>query len=95
MIGPVLPTFNKNIIGATYVELGFLGMADTLPYAFIPIFVGFLLYRYNNGRLLTIGIILIVSSFFLLSAAQSLQDVVILLIVSGVGYAFSGLHVQI
>ena len=88
MLDPILPVFNKNVIGASYIELGFLGMADTLPYAFIPIFVGYLLYRYNNGRLLTIGIILNVSSFYLLSAAQSLQDVVILLFVSGVGYAF-------
>jgi len=41
--GPILPLFAKNVIGASYSELGLIGLANFVPYMFIPIFVGILL----------------------------------------------------
>ena len=64
--GPILPVFAKNIVGATYSELGLIGLANFIPYMFIPIFVGILLDRINNGYLLSIGVI--INSAFSLSA---------------------------
>ena len=47
--GPILPVFAKNIIGATYSELGLIGLANFIPYMFIPLFVGILLDRINKS----------------------------------------------
>ena len=50
MHGPILPVFAKNVIGASYIELGIIGLANFIPYMFIPVFVGILLDRINNMR---------------------------------------------
>jgi MFS family permease len=53
--GPILPVFAKNVIGATYSDLGLIGLTNFIPYMFIPLFVGILLDRINNGYLLALG----------------------------------------
>lgn len=88
MVDPIFPVFAKNVVNASYAEIGFFGLVDAIPYTFIPIIVGFLLYRYNNGKILLLGIALNVSSIYLLSSAQTILDVVILVFIAGVGYAF-------
>ena len=74
MHGPILPVFAKNIIGASYAELGLIGLTNFLPYMFIPLFVGILLHRFNSGYLLSIGVIINTASIFLLSVAESVTD---------------------
>ena len=32
--GPLLPIFAKNVIGASYIELGIIGFANFIPYMF-------------------------------------------------------------
>ena len=71
--GPLLPIFAKNIIGASYAELGIIGFANFIPYIFFPLFVGVFLNRFNNGYLLSIGVIINSASVYLLSIAQSLS----------------------
>ena len=34
--GPLLPLFAKNVIGASYAELGIIGFANFIPYMFFP-----------------------------------------------------------
>ena len=58
MHGPILPVFAKNVIGATYAELGVIGLANFLPYMFIPLFVGLLLNRFNKGYLLSLDVVI-------------------------------------
>ncbi len=43
--GPLLPVFAKNVIGASYADLGAIGFANFIPYMFFPLFVGILLTR--------------------------------------------------
>ena len=86
--GPILPVFAKNIIGATYSELGFIGLASFIPYMFIPLFVGILLDRFNNGYLLVFGTIINSSSIYLLSIAQSVPEIMGFRIMTGVAHAF-------
>ena len=64
---PIVPIFSKNEIGASYGELGLIGLANFFPYMFIPVLVGMLLHRYNSGVLLCVGIGLNTVSVFLLS----------------------------
>ncbi len=86
--GPILPIFAKNVIGATYSELGLIGLTNFVPYMFIPLFVGILLDRINNGYLLTIGAAINSASIYLLSIAQSVPEIMGFRIMTGIAHAF-------
>jgi len=86
--GPILPVFAKNIIGATYSDLGLIGLANFIPYMFIPLFVGILLDRINNGYLLAVGAAVNSVSIYLLSIAQSVPEIMGFRIMTGVAHAF-------
>jgi len=88
MHGPILPVFAKNVIGATYAELGVIGLANFLPYMFIPLFVGLLLNRFNNGYLLSIGVAINSVSVYLLSIAQSVPELMGFRVLTGIAHAF-------
>ena len=86
--GPILPIFAKNVAGATYAELGLIGVVNFLPYMIIPLLVGILLDRFNGGHLLAIGVVLNSASVYLLSIAQTVPEIVIFRVLSGVAHAF-------
>jgi len=86
--GPLLPLFAKNVIGASYAELGLIGFANFIPYMFFPLFVGIFLNRFNNGYLLSIGVVINSASVYLLSIAQSVPEIMGFRIITGVAHAF-------
>jgi len=86
--GPILPIFAKNVIGATYSELGLIGLTNFIPYMFIPLFVGILLDRVNNGYLLALGAAINSASVYLLSIAQSVPEIMGFRIMTGIAHAF-------
>lgn len=86
--GPILPIFAKNIIGASYSELGLIGLANFIPYMFIPVFVGILLDKFNNGYLLGLGVIINSASIYILSVVQSVPEIMGFRIITGVAHAF-------
>ena len=86
--GPILPIFAKNVVGASYSELGLIGLASFLPYMFIPLFVGILLDRFNNGHLLALGSAVNAASIYLLSAAQSVPEIMGFRVLTGIAHAF-------
>jgi MFS family permease len=85
---PIVPIFAKNEIGASYAELGLIGLANFIPYMFIPVIVGILLGRFNNGRLLSVGVAINVASVYLLSVAKTVPEVMALRALTGVAHAF-------
>ena len=85
---PIVPIFAKNEIGASYAELGLIGLANFVPYMFIPVFVGMLLHRFNSGMLLCVGVAINTASVFMLSLAKTVPEVMILRAVTGVAHAF-------
>jgi len=86
--GPILPIFAKNVIGASYSELGLIGLANFIPYMFIPVFVGILLDKFNNGYLLAIGAAVNSASIYLLSIAHTVPEIMGFRIMTGVAHAF-------
>ena len=86
--GPILPIFAKNVIGATYSDLGLIGLTNFIPYMFIPLFVGILLDRINNAYLLALGAAVNSASIYLLSIAQSVPEIMGFRIMTGVAHAF-------
>ncbi len=93
--GPILPIFAKNVIGATYSELGLIGLSNFIPYMFIPLFVGILLDRFNSGYLLALGVTINSASIYLLSIAQSVPEIMGFRMMTGVAHAFFGHHVRL
>lgn len=85
---PIVPIFAKNEIGASYAELGLIGLANFIPYMFIPVIVGVLLGKFNNGRLLSVGVAINVASVYLLSVAKTVPEVMVLRALTGVAHAF-------
>ena len=88
MHNPIVPVFAKEAIGATYFELGIIGLLNFVPYMFIPLFVGILLDRFNNGLLLSAGITLNTVSVYLLSISQSVPEIAVFRALTGVAHAF-------
>ena len=88
MHGPILPVFAKNVIDASYAELGLIGFANFIPYMFIPLFVGFLLHRFNSGYLLSVGVVINSAAIYLLSIAESVPEIMGFRILTGVAHAF-------
>ena len=88
MHNPIVPVFSKEVIDASYFELGIIGLTNFLPYMFIPLFVGVLLDRFNNGLLLSAGIALNTASVYLLSISQSVPEVAAYRALTGVAHAF-------
>ena len=88
MHNPIVPVFSKEIIGASYFELGIIGLTNFLPYMFIPLFVGILLDKFNNGLLLSAGIALNTASVYLLSISQSVPEVAFFRALTGMAHAF-------
>jgi MFS family permease len=85
---PIVPIFAKNEIGASYADLGLIGLANFVPYMFIPVLVGLLINRFNNGRLLSIGVAMNVASVYLLSLARSVPEIMALRAITGIAHAF-------
>jgi len=88
MHNPIVPVFSKEVIGASYVELGIIGLANFLPYMFIPLFVGILLDKFNNGLLLSAGIAVNTASVYLLSISQSVPEIAFFRALTGIAHAF-------
>ncbi|MGI0083188.1 MAG: MFS transporter [Nitrosopumilaceae archaeon] len=85
---PIVPVFSKDVIGASYFELGVIGLSSYIPYMIIPLFVGILLDRFNNGLLLSLGIAINTASIYLLSVSQSVPEVAIFRAMTGFAHAF-------
>ena len=88
MHNPIVPVFSKEVVGAYYFDLGILGFSNYVPYMFIPLFVGLLLDRFNNGILLSLGLALDAASVYLLSIANSVPEVIIFRTLTGVAHSF-------
>jgi len=87
MHNPIVPVFSQ-VIGASYFDLGIIGFSNFIPYMFIPLFVGLLLGRFNNGLLLSLGLALDAVSIYLLSTANSVLEVIIFRTLTGVAHSF-------
>lgn len=85
---PIVPIFAKNEIGATYAELGLIGLANFIPYMFIPVFVGILLGRFNNSHLLSVGIVMNSAATVLLSITKTVPEIMMLRAMTGMAHAF-------
>ena len=84
---PLVPLYAK-ILGATYFDLGLIGMVFALPYAVFPIFVGSLTDRFGRNPFFVFGVLLTSFSTFLFTLATKVMDIVLIRIIGGIAYSF-------
>jgi MFS family permease len=87
MHSPIVPVFAKEDLGASFSEVGIIGLANYLPYMVVPIFGGMLLDRTNKAYLLIAGVLLNIFAIFMLSEVNSVAGAIIYRGLSGIAHA--------
>ena len=87
MHSPVVPVFARDQLAADYSQVGLIGAVNYLPYMFAPFFVGILLDRLNKSYVLLSGILLNAFSIFLLCTVQSILEIMLYRVLTGVAHA--------
>ncbi|MGP3702390.1 MAG: MFS transporter [Candidatus Bathyarchaeota archaeon] len=84
---PFIPLYAEGF-GASYVDLGFIGMVYALPYMFLAGIVGFITDILGKGSFFLIGVssCVLTAPLFLLSS--NVSDIILVRIFGGVAYAF-------
>ena len=82
-----VPIFAQRL-GATFLDLGFIGTAGALTYAVAPFFVGQLADRISRRVLYAVAILINFSATFFLIFCRSVNDVIIVRAFAGLGLAF-------
>ncbi len=85
---PLLPVFARDVLHADYTDLGLIGMANYLPYAFFPFLVGILLDRLSRLVVLLVGVSMATASIALLALVDSISMLLLLRAISGIAHAF-------
>ncbi|HVX02669.1 MAG TPA: MFS transporter [Nitrososphaera sp.] len=88
MSSPIVPVFAKEELGASFSEVGIIGLANYLPYMVVPLLGGMLLDRTNKAYLLILGVSLNVFAIFMLSEVGSVAGTIAFRGLSGVAHAF-------
>lgn len=82
-----IPIFAQKL-GASFLDLGYIGAAGGLTYAVAPFFVGQLADRMSRWKLYATAIFINFAATFALIFAGSVRDVIVIRAVGGLGLAF-------
>jgi MFS family permease len=82
-----VPVFALHL-GATFVELAYIGTAFSLAYAVAPIFVGGLADRVNRKHLYVLAIFINFVAAIALAFSSSVNEIIVIRALAGLGLAF-------
>ena len=82
-----VPVFAQRL-GATFLELAYIGTAYSLVYAVAPIFVGGLADRVNRRYLYVLAIIINFVATIALAFSRSVSEIIVIRALAGLGLAF-------
>jgi MFS family permease len=80
----LIPAYAEQL-GAGYLDLGLIGTVRSLPYTFLPVIAGYLGDRFGRRRLYLLSIFAIGSATLLLAATHTIEGVLAVQVVLGVG----------
>ena len=84
---PFIPLLAQRL-GATYLDLGLIGAAFSLPYLILPVLVGFLSDRFDRRYFYLAGIVFTAITPLLFTLAVNVTHLIIIRLFGGVAYAF-------
>jgi MFS family permease len=82
-----VPLFAQHF-GATFLELGYIGTAAALTYAFAPVIVGHFADRLSRMWLYAVALLINAVATIVLVFSRSVSDIVLLRAFGGIGFAF-------
>jgi len=82
-----IPLFAQRF-GATFLDLGIIGTVSSLTYAVVPLFVGHLADRVNPSRIYALSLLLLFTTTLVLSFSRSVEDIILIRGLGGLGFAF-------
>jgi DHA1 family multidrug resistance protein-like MFS transporter/DHA1 family quinolone resistance protein-like MFS transporter len=84
---PVVPLYAKDL-GATYTDLGLIGVAWSAPYCLFPVLAGLWSDRIGRLKVFLVGVLTSVAVPLLLLASKSPLDIAFVRLFHGVGLSF-------
>ena len=84
---PVVPLYAKDL-GATYTDLGLIGVAWSAPYCFFPVLAGLWSDRIGRLKVFLVGVLTSVLVPLLLLTSKSPLDIALVRLFHGVGLSF-------
>jgi MFS family permease len=87
MVNPIVPLYAKDL-GATYTDLGLIGVAWSAPYCFLPVLTGLWSDRIGRLKVFLVGVMTSAVVPLLLLASKSLLDIALVRLFHGVGLSF-------
>ena len=82
----LIPAFAEQL-GASYLELGFIGTIRSIPYAFLPVIVGYLGDRFNRRGLYLSSIFVAGVATLMLSATFTIEGIALVQVLLGIGFS--------
>ncbi len=82
----LIPAFAEQL-GATYLELGVIGTARSIPYMFLPVVAGYLGDKFNRYRLFLSSMLVAGLAMLLLAATNTIETIVLVQVVLGMGFS--------
>lgn len=71
--------------GASYLDLGFLGLTRSLPYAVIPLVAGYFSDRFNRVSVYSISVAVNSLSMFILAFSNTMMHIYVAQVLGGIG----------
>ena len=84
---PFIPLYAEGF-GASYIDLGFIGMVYALPYAILAGVIGFITDILGRGKFFLIGVLSCILTAPLFILSSNVSDIILVRIFGGVAYAF-------
>lgn len=82
----LIPAYAEGL-GASYLELGFIGTIRSLPYMFLPVIVGYLGDRFDRRGLFLLSIFITGAATLMLSATNTVGGIVLVQVLLGIGFS--------
>ncbi len=74
-------------LGASYLDLGFIGTIRSLPYMFLPVIIGYLGDRFDRRLLFLASMLVAGLATLMLAATQSIEGIVLVQVLLGIGFS--------
>jgi len=87
LYNPLVPLYAQSF-GASYFDLGIIGMAFSFPYLVLPMFVGALSDRFGRRCFFLMGVSCCAVSAVLFTLASNVSHIIAVRLFGGVAYAF-------
>ena len=82
----LIPVFAEDL-GASYLDLGFIGTVRSLPYMFLPVIAGYLGDRFDRRRLFLSSIFIAGGATLMLATTHTIEGIILVQVVLGIGFS--------